>query len=358
MEIQSATSTFAGVINGRAPARMASTDQHIVDQLIAERGQTLVKSALWPMIRPPLYKVLHYRQAVTMADAVADMTGLQCFGHVSDLLKLDVRVTGSRNLPRKGGFILVSNHPTGIADGVAVYDMLRDIRPDFMFFANRDAIRVSKGLADIIIPVEWRADHKSHAKSRETLVRTNRAFKDGRAIVLFPSGRIAYWSRGGLKERPWQATGIQMAKRYNVPIVPMHIEARNSWLFYLLAHRNPELRDMTVFHELLNKSDKTFAMTLGAPIDPDTLEADVQDLTVKLQHHCEHRLRDDPEAVFAACGRRAARRPRRCAWHGPRREGRRGGRFSAGAEPVRRWTGRSFPSRRGRRRGPCRSADA
>lgn len=300
MEIQSASSTFSGVISGRSDARAVGTDQHIVDELIAERGQTLVRSAAWPFLRPSLYKILHYRQAVTMADAVADMSGLECFGYVSDMLKLDVQVRGAENLPGEGGFILVSNHPTGIADGVAVYDMLRDIRPDFMFFANRDAIRVSKGLADIIIPVEWRADHKSHAKSRETLVRTNRAFKDGRAIVLFPSGRIAYWSRGGLKERPWQATGIQMAKRYHVPIVPMHLEARNSWLFYLLAHRNPELRDMTVFHELLNKSGKTFSMTLGAQIDPDTLEGDVQDLTVKLQDHCEHTLKDDAKAVFKA----------------------------------------------------------
>lgn len=299
MEIQSATSTFAGVINGRTDARGDVTHAHIVDELIAERGQTLVRSPIWPLLRPALYKVLHYDQAVRMADAVADMKGLDCFGYVSDLLRLDVRVTGTEHLPREGAFILVSNHPTGIADGIAVHDMLKSIRPDFMFFANRDAIRVSKGLADIIIPVEWRADQKSHSKSRETLVRTNRAFKDGRAIVLFPSGRIAYWSHGALRERPWMATGIQMAKRYHVPIVPMHMTARNSWLFYLLAHRNPELRDMTVFHELLNKTGKTFGMTLGAPIDPETLAGDVQDLTVKLQDHCEHRLKDDPKAVFA-----------------------------------------------------------
>lgn len=300
MEIQSATSTFAGVINGRRAGTAADADPHIVDQLIAERGQTLVKSPLWPVLRPALYKVLHYDEAVRMADAVASMSGLDCFGHISDLLKLDVCVQGSGHLPSEGAFILVSNHPTGIADGVAVYDMLKNIRPDFMFFANRDAIRVNQRLAEIIIPVEWRADQKSHAKSRETLVQTNGAFKDGRAIVLFPSGRIAYWSHGALRERPWMATGIQMAKRYHVPIVPMHMEARNSWLFYLLAHRNPELRDMTVFHELLNKTGKTFSMTLGAPIQPETLNGDVQDLTVQLQDHCEHTLKDDPGAVFSA----------------------------------------------------------
>lgn len=297
MEIQSGSSAFTDVVasTARSPA---DTDQHIVDQLIAERGVTLVKHPIWPFIKQPLYKLLHYRKAVAMADAVANMSGVGAFQYVSDMLTLDVEVTGKHNLPRQGAFILISNHPTGIPDGIAVFDMIKDIRDDLVFFANRDAIRINPQLADIIIPVEWRSNEKSHAKSRETLVRTNRAFKDGRAIALFPSGRIAYWHGAGLKERPWQATGIQLAKRYNVPIVPMHMGARNSWLFYLLAHRNPELRDMTIFHELLNKKDKHFSMTIGEPIDPDTLEGDVQDLTVKLQDHCEHGLKDHKHAVF------------------------------------------------------------
>ena len=40
-------------------------------------------------------------------------------------------------------------------------------------------------------------------------------------------------------------------------------------------------------------------MTVGTPIDPATMEGDVQDLTVRLQNHCEHVLGDDPKAGFA-----------------------------------------------------------
>lgn len=297
MEFQSASSTFSDIVTGRADARLQS-NLHIVDQLIEERGQTLVKHPMWPLIRPALYKVLYYDQAVRMANDVAEISGIDCFEYISRLLQLDISLEGKENLPREGGFILVSNHPTGIADGVAVYDMMKDTRPDLMFFANRDAIRVSQRLSEVIIPVEWRTTEKSHAKSRETLVRTSRAFSDGRAIILFPSGRIAYWAKGRLNERPWQATGVHMAKRYNVPIIPMHMSARNSKLFYLLSHRTPELRDMTVFHELLNKKGQPFKMTIGKPIEPDVLEGDVQDLTVHMQKHCEHVLRDDPKAGF------------------------------------------------------------
>lgn len=295
MEVQG-TTAFFDMLAQRSAGVAKHADLHIVDQLINERGHTLIKHWVWPFIRSPLHKILQYRKAVKMADDIAEKSGLDCFEYVSQLLTLDLQVEGAENLPAQGGFILVANHPTGIADGIAVYDMLKNSRPDLVFFANRDATRVNKRLTEIIIPVEWRKEEKSHAKSRETLVRTNNAFKEQRAIVLFPSGRIAYWSRDGLTERPWQATAIQMAKRYNVPIIPMNMKARNSGLFYLLAHRNTELRDMTIFHELLNKKDKTFKMTIGSPINATELEGDVQDLTVKLQSHCEHTLRDDPKA--------------------------------------------------------------
>jgi len=297
MEFQTASSTFSDIVTGRADSR-TRTNRHIVDQLIEERGQTLVKHPLWPLIRPALYKVLYYEQAVRLADEVAEFSGIECFEYVSRLLELDIEVDGRENLPKEGGFILVSNHPTGIADGIAVYDMIKDTRPDLVFFANRDAIRVNQRLSEIIIPVEWRTTEKSHAKSRETLVRTSRAFSDGRAIILFPSGRIAYWAKGRLNERPWQATGVHMAKRYDVPVIPMHMSARNSKLFYLLSHRTPELRDMTVFHELLNKKGQPFRMTIGKPIEPQALEGDMQDITVRMQHHCEYALREDAGAEF------------------------------------------------------------
>ncbi len=115
-------------------------------------------------------------------------------------MKLQIRVRNGERIPASGGFILVSNHPTGIADGVAVFDLLKDRRPDMMFFANRDAVRVNPRFSEMIIPVEWREEHKSKLKARETLRLTNHAVETGKVTVLFPSGRIAYWENGCLNE--------------------------------------------------------------------------------------------------------------------------------------------------------------
>ncbi|MGY3611335.1 GNAT family N-acetyltransferase, partial [Bradyrhizobium sp. Lot11] len=137
---------------------------HIVDTLIAERGQRIVKHPLWPLMRPFLYTLLRYNKAIEFANAVAKMPGFQSFEYLSDVLNLDISVANGERIPASGGFILVSNHPTGIADGVAVFDLLKARRPDMMFFANRDAIRVNPRFAEMIIPVEWREEHKSKLK--------------------------------------------------------------------------------------------------------------------------------------------------------------------------------------------------
>ncbi len=280
--------------------RTAKRSDHIVDRLIAERGQHLVNSPFWPLIKPVLYRILHYRQAVTMADALASLSGQPALDYTSGILDLDIRVSGLDRLPGSGAFVLAASHPTGIADGVAVFDALKTIRRDLAIFCNRDALRVSPELGDVLIPVEWRDHLRTRAKTKETVRLTARAFNEGRAIIMFPAGRIAYWQNGRLNERDWQQSIVTLARRQQVPIVPVRVGARNSGLFYWFANWNKELRDMTVFHELLNKRGKTFELTVGNPIGVDQLVGEAADITKALQDHCVVRLAEDADAEYGA----------------------------------------------------------
>jgi putative hemolysin len=282
---------------------------HIADQLIAERGQKIVNSRFWPLVRPFLYKVLHYREAVRMADEVAPLSASGAMDYVSRLLSLDLDITGLDNIPRSGAVLIAANHPTGIADGVAVFDAIRRVRPDIAIFTNRDALRVNARLSEMLIPVEWREDLRDRAKTRETLRLSSQAFREERAVVIFPSGRIAYWQDGRLNERTWQPSAVTLARKQGVPILPVHVRARNSGLFYWFANWNTELRDMTVFHELLNKRGKTFRLNVGPLIPHEAIAAgDAADVTALLQEHVAERLSLDPHRTFepAPGPRRAA----------------------------------------------------
>lgn len=260
--------------------------KHMVEILIEERAKTLIKSRFWPLYRSILYPLLKEPTARRMADAIEGLSGREALDYVSSLLMLNVRTRGFEHVPEKGRVIIASVHPTGIADGVAMFDALKEKRPDLTFFANRDAIRVAPRLADVVIPVEWVAEKRTRQRSRETLIEAKKAFMDERCVVLFPSGRLAFMDENRkLVEREWLTSVAIFARKYDCAIVPAHIRARNSWLYYWFWKLNPELRDITLFNELLNKRGKKFEIEFGAAIPPDAIDGDPVEVTKALRVH-------------------------------------------------------------------------
>lgn len=261
---------------------------HIVEELITERASKLMqKPRVWQFLRPILYKILGYSKAVSMADSVAHGTGREAFTHVSKTLALTPHIIGADNIPTTGAVIIIANHPTGLADGIFVFDALKSIRPDHIFMANADALRVIKRAEDIIIPVEWVAEKRTSAKARKTLIAFKSALHTNKAVVIFPAGVLAQFGWRGLTEKPWNHTAISMAKKHNIPILPLHIKARNSVLYYLLCKLNTELRDITLFHELLNKRGQSPILSFGDVIIPDTLPKDNQAATDHIRARVE-----------------------------------------------------------------------
>ncbi|MBL0968622.1 MAG: 1-acyl-sn-glycerol-3-phosphate acyltransferase [Brevundimonas sp.] len=280
-----------------APAKAAP---HICDVLIAERAPRLTASPFWPLVRPFLYKALNYRQAVRMADAVQPLSGAEALDYMSDLLDLKVSVLNGDRIPTTGRCIVVANHPTGIADGIAVFDAIKARRPDAIFFANADAVRVSPRLGEAIIPVEWVHDKRTREKTRATLQAAKEAFEAERCVVMFPAGRLARIGKDGSVTDPeWAPTAASLARKYEAPVVPIHVSGPYSRLFHWFDRFSQELRDITLFHELLNKKRKPFALKVGKPIPPSRLDIDAAKATYALKAFTERVLPSQPDADFA-----------------------------------------------------------
>lgn len=275
-------------------------EPHIVDVLIAERAPKLAASPAWPLARPLLYAFLDYRKARSMADAIAPFSGQAALDYVSDLLALKVEAGGLEHMPAAGRLVAVCNHPTGIADGIAVYDVLKRVRPDLVFYANADALRVSPRLAEVLIPVEWVEAKRTRQTARLTLEATRAAMEAERCLVVFPSGRLARRQADGrLLDPPWAPTAIAVARKHHAPVLPIHVAGPWSTLFHLFHGWSQELRDITLFHELLNKRGGRFILTVGPPIAPEALAGDAGEITARLKAYVEETLPKDPEARFA-----------------------------------------------------------
>ena len=245
-----------------------------IDPLIEERAPWLASES--PLVRPAralLDKALSYDRTIELGERLESKSTAELMGELGQMLAREVTVHGLRNIPRQGPALIVANHPTGIADGIVLWHILSPIRPDLYFYANRDILRVLPQMENAIAPVEWRLEKRSHAKTRETMAYTKQAVEDGRLGVIFPSGRLAKREGLRLHERPWMASAAMLARKFGLPVIPVNIRARNSVLFYLFDLIHPTLRDITLFHEMLNKARQPYVVTVGEEISPASLPA-------------------------------------------------------------------------------------
>ncbi|MGH1412995.1 MAG: 1-acyl-sn-glycerol-3-phosphate acyltransferase [Pelagimonas sp.] len=269
--------------------------KHRIDPLIQERAPWLFQDRLdTRLVRSALNALLRYERTLAIGETLQDMSADQIMTSLGDLLARDVQATGLHNLPGFGPALIVSNHPTGIADGIVLNHILRQVRPDIYYFANHDIMRVLPQMQAMIAPVEWRKEKRSHGKTRQTMAYTRQAVDEGRLGVIFPSGRLAKRSGLSLHERPWMASAAMIARKFGLPVIPVHIRARNSVMFYLFDRIHPTLRDITLFHETLNKAHQPFQITVGEPISAASLPAKSEDGIAMLRR-----------ATLALAGRKA-----------------------------------------------------
>ena len=282
------------------PTPSGRGQDHVVDVLIAERAPRLTASIIWPLVRPALYALLGYGKARRMADAIAHLSGQGTLEHVSNLLDLKVSTSNLDRVPATGRCLVVCNHPTGIADGIAVYDAISQRRADAIWFANADALRVSPRLAEVLIPVEWVVAKRTREKTRATLEAARSAFEAERCVVMFPAGRLARAGRDGtLTDPEWAPTAASLARKYGATVIPIHVTGPHSTLFHLFNRVSPELRDITLFHELLNKRKMAFRLSVGKSIAPSRLDSDATRATYALKAFTERVLASQPDADFA-----------------------------------------------------------
>lgn len=241
--------------------------QRRLDPLIAERAAWLYSGRPHhTFARTVLMRMLSYPRTLQLGGQFRDLPTAEIFARLDALMLRDLEVSGLEHIPSSGPALIVSNHPTGIADGIVMYNLIGRVRPDLFIYTNQDILRVLPQFEKMIVPVEWRQEKRSHAKTRATMEQTKAWLADDRIGLIFPSGRLAKRSGLTLQERPWMASAAMIARKMDVPVIPVRIRARNSMLFYLFDAIHPSLRDVTLFHEVLNKAGQQYQVSIGEPV--------------------------------------------------------------------------------------------
>lgn len=187
---------------------------------------------------------------------------------VFDRLNIDCRVRHDeiQNIPSRGRIVIVANHPLGGLDGLALLRLVGSIRRDVRIVANELLLNVDQ-LRGLFLPV----DAFGNGTGKADLARIITALKDEEAVIIFPAGEVSRAGAKGIRDRRWLSGFLRIAEPTGTPIIPIHIKARNSSLFYLSAKFSAVLSMLMLPREMIGFKGKIL-LTIGKPIEAETLQ--------------------------------------------------------------------------------------
>ncbi|MCB9235458.1 MAG: lysophospholipid acyltransferase family protein [Bacteroidia bacterium] len=224
-------------------------------------------------ISPWLYKLLGMDRANQFYHRHAGLPSHEFIDALFEELQVKIDFQGAplSQIPASGPVWFIANHPLGIWDGLIMMKLIKEARPEFKVITIFMLEKLQE-LRPHIVPVNSWDDKKdmggNHASMKEIF---QTILKDGNPIGLFPGGSVSRYipQYGRITDPPWNPTALRMMSRVRAPIIPFHIDGRNSSLFYVLAYLSDTLRRGRNFAEFFNKKGRTIPVRVGNLIQPE-----------------------------------------------------------------------------------------
>lgn len=213
------------------------------------------------------------------------------FESVLRFLNIDTEIASGalENIPTDKPLIVVANHPFGIVDGLILNALMHARRKDYFVLTNEVLFKAER-MVPFLLPIDDTETAAGTEKNKKSILNTMRHLRDGGAICLFPSGRMARptsWN-GPFEDLDWQelvahlVTRVKTKETDDAPyILPIFFEGANSTLFRLSTILKwYTLTRSLVINECKNKCDKTIRVHIGDLITPDDLPRDKDNLAL------------------------------------------------------------------------------
>ena len=170
------------------------------------------------------------------------------------------------NIPVDGPLLIVANHPLGMLDALALLQLVSSVRHDVRILGN-DWLASIEPLRRLLLPVDV---FGKGAASR--LRDIYRALDNGEALIVFPAGEVSRMSAGGVRDGRWSDGFARLALRSRAPVLPIHVAARNSAMFYGLSMLAKPLSTAMLPREAVAPTHQRILFSVGALVGADELE--------------------------------------------------------------------------------------
>ena len=221
------------------------------------------------------YGFLRLGKINRLFDSAADWQGPGFADHLLQNMGITIDVSPEQleNIPKEGGFVMVSNHPFGGIEGVMLLSAIAKVRPDFKLMANF-ILSYIPNLKECFFSVNPFTDNPEWKSSLGGIKGAMQHIAAGYGLGVFPAGEVSrYHGHDYPEDLPWSPSIARIIKNAKVPVIPAYWDGRNSKLFYAEDRIHPMLGTSRLTKELINKHDKCFNLQIGKAIMPAEIAA-------------------------------------------------------------------------------------
>lgn len=269
-----------------------------VEQMIQQQLPNVTqKPWLYGPVKGMLSYLLHEEEFQSFTKRYPHLQGLEFVEQVLDYFnfRYAVRDNELERIPSSGRVVIIANHPIGSLDGLALLKLVSDIRPDVKVLANQLLMAI-KPLHNLLLPV----NNMQGGTERRRLDAIQAHLAAEGALVLFPAGEVSRLKPNGIRDGKWHSGFLRFATQANAPILPVHIDGRNSVWFYSASMLYKPLATMLLVKEMFKQKQKTISMRIGEQIPYDSFSNLALELPAKVKLFKKHlyRLAKDKPALF------------------------------------------------------------
>lgn len=238
-----------------------------VEQVLSARYPALQRHH--PVIRSTLAAflriVFHERHFRHFAESFPHLEGMAFVDKVLEHFDFSysVRHNELERIPVSGALVVAANHPIGSLDGLALLSLLGGVRKDVKVVAN-DLLMAIDPLRPLLMPV----DAMQGCTARENIRAIEAHLAAGGALVIFPAGEVSRLSPRGVRDGRWRTGFLRMARRARADVLPVHIDGRNSMLFYGLSFLARPLSTLLLAHEMFRQARNSVQLRIGHVVTP------------------------------------------------------------------------------------------
>ncbi|WP_031433229.1 lysophospholipid acyltransferase family protein [Methylomarinum vadi] len=235
-------------------------------------------------------------------EVIANNQHLRGFAFLDKLLEhfqfsYQVSPESYNNIPAEGRLIVVANHPIGTLDGLALIKLIRSVRPDVRIVANQ-VLSHMEPLKSVFLPVNILSEKKLHKQAYKAMLQ---ALENEEAVILFPAGEVSRITPKGVRDGKWKSGFVKLAKKAKCPVLPIHIKAGNSALFYAASTLYKPMGTMLLVQEMFNKKQQELKFKVGAPVPyrafTDSPESN-KELSQRFRKHVMHLGKKGKKPLF------------------------------------------------------------